>query len=112
MALKSKIPEILESLPAELQAALTAAAELVVEDAKNRVPVSTIAHEHLRDAIHVEEQADGVAVVAGDNTAWYGHIIEHGSVNMPPRPFLIPALEDNRAAIIEATRVAVARTTE
>lgn len=107
MSLKSRLPEIIAELPIAARAAALAGAEKVAESAKNRVPVGD---GELQKAIHVDEQAEGAYVIAGDKETWYGHIVEHGSVKMAPRPFLVPALEENRA-VIEATVAAALRRT-
>jgi HK97 gp10 family phage protein len=92
----SRIPEIIGSLDPKVKEALEEGAELIAKDAQTRVPVATGA---LRDAIHVEEIEDGYSVVAGDDEAFYGHIVEHGGVNTPAHPFLIPAGEARWADI-------------
>jgi HK97 gp10 family phage protein len=102
----NRLPEIIARLQPEVDRAVQEAARSVVADAKARVPVDT---GRLRDAIHIEVDVDGVYVIAGDRKAWYGHIVEHGSVKQPPHPFLVPALEDNRAAIIAAVGLALRR---
>lgn len=102
---RNRLPEIIAELPVAVREALTAAAEAVVQAAQDRVPVAS---GDLQRAIHIEESAEGVHVVAGDNEAWYGHIVEHGSVNMPAHPFLVPALEEKRTEI-EALLVAAIR---
>lgn len=98
----SRIPRIAASLPALMDAATAAAAERIADDARERVPVRT---GKLRDAIHTERRAPGEhAVVAGNTSAFYGHIIEFGGARTPPRPFLIPALESNREQAVDAAR--------
>ena len=73
-------------------------ADSVERDAKSRVPVAT---GKLRDAIHMDdEQDEGTYVIGGDTEAWYGHLVEYGTVRTSPRPFLVPALEENRAEIV------------
>lgn len=90
VTLKSRIPLIMENLDDTLLETVTELAERIADGARERVPVDTGA---LRDAIHVRADEEGVAVVAGDNVAYYGHIIENGSVKAPAHPFLIPAYE-------------------
>ena len=90
---RSRLPQITARLAAEMRAAEEAAAELVAERARQRVPVNT---GRLRDAIHVEHDDDGATVVAGDTEAFYGHIVEHGGVRQAAHPFLVPALEESR----------------
>lgn len=103
MALRSRIPQIIEELQPEMLAAVQTAADLVEARAKDLVPVDT---GRLRNAIHVaydihRGELVGAAVVAGNNKAFYGHIVEHGGANTPPHPFLVPALEQSRQQIEE-----------
>jgi hypothetical protein len=113
VALQSKFTEIAVKLEPAVLAAALAGAELVAEGARERVPVVT---GRLRDAIHVEEDPEGAAVVAGDSKAWYGHIVEHGHVaqdgsTVAPRPFLIPSLEANRDGVIALVAAAIKKAT-
>lgn len=98
MSYKSRLPQIAADLGMRMDAVAREGAELIADEARDRVPVDT---GRLQDAIHVERIHLGeYAVVAGDNEAFYGHIVEHGGAFTPARPFLVPALEDNRAQII------------
>lgn len=103
--LVSRIPEIIAALPEDIGPALEEGANAIAADAQQRVPVDT---GRLRDAIHVEKGEGDLtyAVVAGDDAVFYGHIVEHGGVNTPARPFLVPAAEarkaDIEAAVIDA----------
>ena len=106
--LRSRLPEIAAALPPELDAALQQAADEIVVAAKERVPVDT---GRLQRAIHAEKTDDGVAVLAGDSEAWYGMLVEHGTRYIPPHPFLIPALEENRDRIDRELQAAVRRAT-
>lgn len=102
---RSRLPKIAAELRPALDAVAKQAAAQVERGAKSRVPVET---GRLREAIHVEHEGVGeYAVVAGDSEAFYGHIVEHGSVKMPPRPFLIPAAEEARAEIIATAKSAL-----
>jgi HK97 gp10 family phage protein len=87
-------------------------AEEIADRARQRAPVKTGA---LRDAIHVRDTPAGHAVVAGDSDAFYGHFVEFGTAGggrgqppQPPRPFLIPAVEEARLGA-EATVAASLR---
>ena len=99
--LHSRLKHIAATLDEQLDVAIRNTAEAIASGAQSRVPVDSGA---LRDSIHVDKVGDGsYAVIAGNTKAFYGHIIEHGSVRTPPRPFLVPAAEaerdnvDNRA---------------
>lgn len=96
--LTSRIPLIIEQLDDKLLEGVMEVAERTAEGARERVPVESGA---LRDAIHVEAEDDWVAVVAGNTEAFYGHIVENGSIRTPARPFLLPAFEVEREQLDE-----------
>lgn len=98
MALKSRIPAIIADLDPKMREGVEALAERIVEGAQERVPVDTGT---LRDAIHVETDDATIRVVAGNDDAFYGHIVEHGGVRTPARPFLIPAYEAERQKLTD-----------
>lgn len=99
--LTSRIPEITVEIELIARETEDVGADAVMADAKARVPVRTGA---LRDAIHKDRQSDGVYVVAGDTEAFYGHMVEHGTSRTPPHPFLVPAVEENRATVEQYAR--------
>jgi HK97 gp10 family phage protein len=102
---RSRLPKIAAELVATMDGIAEGGAMFVSERAKQRVPVDT---GKLRDAIHVErDEFASYAVVAGNSKAFYGHIVEHGSVHTPPHPFLVPALEESRADIEAAAAAAL-----
>jgi HK97 gp10 family phage protein len=107
----NRLPEIIRMLETDVQRAVREAVEtLVVPAAKSRVEYDEDkSGEHLRDAIHVEEALEGVYVVAGDKDVFWGHLVEHGTSHSAPHPFLVPSLEENRAAIVEAANAVVRR---
>jgi HK97 gp10 family phage protein len=104
----NKLPQIIAELEPAVRAALETSAQDVVDAAKARVPIDT---GKLYRAIHVELTNEGVEVQAGNNDVFYGHIVEHGGINHPPHPFLVPALEENRELIIERVAAALRKVT-
>lgn len=104
--LKSRLPQIAVEIDIIIGEAVERGAETVKADARQRVPVQS---GKLRDAIHVEPEDDGTYVVAGDEDVWYGHLVEHGTSHTAPRPFLVPALEENRDGIVTRARSALRR---
>lgn len=102
--LKSRLPQIAIEIEVLLDEAIEKGAEVVKRDAKVRVPVAT---GKLRNAIHVDPEDDGVYVIGGNDDAWYGHLVEHGTTRTPPRPFLVPALEENRDTVVGIARAAL-----
>jgi HK97 gp10 family phage protein len=107
--LRSRLPQIAVRLDEALGEALEDVAAAIVDGAKARVPVNTGA---LRDAIHWERTDDeSVRVVAGDGKVYYGHMVENGTVNQPPRPFLVPAAEAERHQLPKRVALVIKRRT-
>lgn len=108
MTLHSNLGKVAARLDETIEDVLRDEAARVVRAAKIRVPVSQEAKPHLRDAIRAERISDTeYRVVAGDTERWYGHIVEHGSKRMPPRPFLQPAFESRKPTIMKRAAAAV-----
>jgi HK97 gp10 family phage protein len=95
--LKSRIPQIIVEIDVRIAEVIDRGTDQVERDAKARVPKAT---GKLHDAIHKDERKDGTYVLGGDDEAWYGHLVEYGTVRTTPQPFLVPALEENRADIV------------
>lgn len=105
-----KIWELGEDVLKAAKAALADGAELIVEDAKSRCPVSNskyLSHRglsagELRDSIKAEPKKSGtiykISANAQDNKGfYYGQVVEFSPrVN---HPFLYPAMDANRAAV-------------
>lgn len=91
---------------ARVDVAVHEGAELVRDRAKERAPDATPLGEGLVAAIHVNDSAAPrtYSVVAGDNDAFYGHMVEFGTSHTAPRPFLIPALEESKPEIMRKVR--------
>jgi HK97 gp10 family phage protein len=104
VSLKSRLPEIALELNARALAGLEAGAELIAEGARQRVPVESGA---LRDSIHVDTTKGEVSVVAGDRTAFYGHMVEFGTTHSPAEPFLVPAAEAAKVEVAAAVTTAL-----
>lgn len=109
VTLKSRIPEIAASLEPRAELGIRAAAEKIEHDAKERAPVGSPPEDphpgRLRESIKAEK-IDGewwVLAPARAGTeeqgAPYGHMVEFGTVDTAPQPFLIPAAEDNRVSV-------------
>lgn len=102
---KSRFPQIARELKPKVDLAVRKAAGEIARGAKQRVPVRT---GQLREAIHVERT--GVAeyrVLGGDHDAWYGHLVEFGTVHSDAKPFLVPAAEAAREPLEHAVREAL-----
>jgi HK97 gp10 family phage protein len=97
----NRIPEMIIELDVRVQEAVETGARKVADEAKARVRVDT---GKLRDAIHVEPEKLDAYVIAGDDDVWYGHLVEHGTTKIPPRPFLVPSLDSNRSGIVKDVR--------
>lgn len=103
VSLRSRFPEISAKIARRVSTEMRHTANLIAEDAASRInpgpdPI------HLAEEIHVEREAPATyRVVAGGGGAYYGHILEHGSVHAAPRPFLIPALDAQREGAVRRT---------
>lgn len=85
---------------------LEKAGELIAEHARNKVPVDT---GRLRDSIRVRrlkgDPKQNIRVYAGNRKrreqggAFYAHMVEYGTVKMPAKPFLRPALNEVKGRI-------------
>jgi HK97 gp10 family phage protein len=106
---RNRIPVITAELQPRVDLAIREAAQTVERAAKQRVPVAS---GQLRDAIHVEQGDGGTYVIAGDQEAFYGHMVEFGTTRTPARPFLIPALEESAAMVVNDVRQAIKRAVE
>lgn len=101
VTLTNKLPEIQLRLNSEeFNLVLAAATETVAEAARANAPVETGA---LRESIEVKPIPDTNDV--GVFMAWYGPFVEHGTVNAPPRPFLVPAAESRKEAVAETVAI-------
>ncbi len=99
--LKSRLPGIAAELMPKVSAAVKVGATFVAEDASANLNIGP-PEIHLAERITVERKGPAsYAVVAGDEEAFYGHMIEFGTTRAAPHPFLVPALE-GRVNDIEA----------
>ena len=96
---QSRLPQVAAEISPRTRAVIAEIAEAVEERAKEKVPKVT---GRLHDQIHTEydEALGAYEVLAGDarekDFAFYGHIVEHGSVVASPHPFMVPAAEEVR----------------
>lgn len=104
--LKSRFPMIVAELRPRVSAAVKESAQAIADRAAENVAYGPDPH-HIRDDIHVERvDSAEYAVVAGKEDTFYGHMLEHGTTKMAPRPFLIPAAEvETPAAAARVTAV-------
>lgn len=106
--LKSRIPQIVTDLKVLVDEAVVEGAHWVRDSAEERLRVHRRTQE-LENQLHVDDRKrEGVYVVAGDpkdpSFAFYGHMLEHGTTNAPPYPFLVPSLEEHREGIVALAR--------
>ncbi len=71
----------------------------------------SIANEGGNGVFRIEQSENGISVLVGTKVV-YGIYLEFGTVNMPPYPWLFPALEAKRQEIIEAIKAGGGRVTE
>lgn len=96
--IKANLARVADSANA-LKAGVKAAGEIVRKDASARAPVRT--GKLSRNIILVEEDnKENPAVKIGPaKKVFYGKFIERGTSKMAARPFLRPALDENKDAI-------------
>lgn len=82
----------------ETAAIVRETAERVELDARVRVPRRTGAL--FRTIRYRAEGKTGAVVTAGDNKAFYAHMVEFGTVRKAARPFLGPALEAHKQGFL------------
>jgi len=108
------IPELLTAIRVKLGKAaervenrgLRAAGEVIAEEMRSRVNVSTKRHTHIRDDIRVtgvrrREGAKYVLVGPGKETGWRAHFLEFGTKHMHARPFIYPAFHAKRSQAMQ-----------
>lgn len=99
-----RFSQVALKLDAEVRKAELAGAQLIRDDAKRRVPV---AKGYLQEKIRTVRQPEGTYVVAGTRQVYWGRIVEHHPRH--PRPFLEPAVEANREAVVGLVDAAIKR---
>jgi HK97 gp10 family phage protein len=107
----SRIPKFVAELPTTLDAALVEGAHLIADDAEERLRPHHLSGELERE-LHVDDtHREGIYVLAGDPSdpafAFYGHMLEFGTSHAPPYPFMVPAFEANRDAVVSLATAAV-----
>lgn len=90
---QSRIPYVMSLLEHRCDQVAEKAANKIVEKAKAAVPKDS---RRLEEAIHAERT--GLmewTVFAGDEDAFYGHMVEYGTARGgPAQPFLMPAVAE------------------
>lgn len=105
--LDSRLPEIAANLQRKVSGAVKQGAQLVADAAAANLVYGPPPH-HLKDDIYVERVgAAEYRVLAGEKDTYYGHVRENGGVNEPPRPFLVPALEEKTPEVLSLVEAAL-----
>ena len=94
----SEIADIVSDSIGEI---IAVGAERVCENAKAMCPVDTGA---LRESIHTECEGNRAEISAGTD---YSAYVEFGTVFMAPQPYLVPALIDSSASVLDAMAQAI-----
>ena len=95
--LKSRIPQIQAELVARMAKVVDETADVIVEEAKMRVPKDT---HNLENSIHSEPAGPmSRHVIAGNEEVDYGLYVEFGTGNRPATPYFVPAVEDARGKV-------------
>lgn len=113
----TRFPEIITGMELRCHVASADAAERILEDAKQRVPIGTeeyVGPEGERHPGALHESLYTVHLPLSDDWAvasdlWYAPYVEFGTSRMAAQPYLIPAMEAERGPYIAET-MAVLRT--
>jgi len=118
VTLKSELGNIASGISDEVKDVLKDQAEEIATSARSKAPVLT---GNLRDSIEVIDANEpgfvGYRIMADararpvrgrSDGAPYAFMVEYGSVhNEPPRPFMVPALEEGREPTLKAVENAL-----
>lgn len=108
MTLESRLPQIANSLRRNVpETVQETTARLVIPAARARIHDRS---SELADSLVAVEDGDGVRIEARAVDAQgtpYGAFVELGTHHASPHPFLVPALEQSRVAIVESARGAI-----
>lgn len=102
----AKIEAIKDEAPRRLAVATTAGAMRVHADAVRRAPYKT---GNLRRSIHpdiTEATKDRTVIEIGTDVE-YAAYMEFGTARIAPRPYLRPALDENRPGVVRDIRLAM-----
>ena len=117
--LRSTLRRFPDALTKELKGVIAAGAELVRDEARDRVPVDT---GELKAALLAKPSKDGLSAKDGyspkrsgfkrawKQAGWRFHFIEFGTKKTPARPFLRPAFRTHRNSIVKNIERAVMKT--
>ena len=104
-AVVEQLDAIAEAVTRGMTAAIAAETRAMQTEAKNRCPVETGA---LRESITGRMQAQGACVegTVGSGLA-YAPLVELGTLQKPPQPYLTPALRMRKSVLAERIRQTV-----
>ncbi|MFU1798207.1 HK97-gp10 family putative phage morphogenesis protein [Paenibacillus azoreducens] len=80
--------------------------EIFAEAQREKVPVSSIEHLHMKDDIKVSSvrRGDGIRFIVvgqGKKTRWRAHFSEFGTKNQHAEPFIYPAFHENKDRVAQ-----------
>lgn len=94
---------------------IKAGAQIIQKAASEKAPRSTLVKEHLADHIvmsKVKTQGGVKFIEVGPQRSdnhkfFYGKFLEFGTSKMSPRPFMGPACEEQKTAVMETMKAAI-----
>lgn len=101
--LRAKLNELPEQTRVGAGRALEESAEAIADDMRDEVPVDS---GNLQDSIRAEVDVDAFRAEVGPEKAQahYGYFIEFGTTSITPRPFAVPAGENERGRFPDRVR--------
>jgi len=96
--LSSRLPEIAASMRPRVSQGVKRGAEKIADTARRNLESNgSVRTGDLINKINVVNAGPAEwKVVAGDSTTFYAHMVEGGTDIAPPKPFLIPAMEEEQ----------------
>lgn len=129
VTIKSYRPQVEARIMSNLEKGLSNAGMIVAREAKRNTTkpmpsgilnhwwkdtgelASSIANEGGNGVFRIEKTGNEISVLVGTRVV-YGYYLEVGTVNMPPYPWLFPAVESKHKEIIEAIKAGGGRMIE
>ncbi len=109
MALQSRLPTINKRIRQAVRDALEESANDVANTARALAPIDPRdpAPGALKASIRTHVRRREAEVTAGDEVAYYARFVEHGTRHASAHPFLVPAAEMHREAVVRKMVAAI-----
>lgn len=84
-----------------LKSAVQDGADLIERSAREKVPIRTgLLKRSIDTEVEVASATRASINIGYDKLAWYGHMVEGGTLRAPAKPFLRPSLDENQGRVV------------